>query len=162
MSFWQNLSERDRKVLSYGGIAVGIMLFWAFAWQPLVDARKDLATRVAAAENDYAWMLGAAERLKQLAPTGNANTFDRAGKSMLALADQAANEATLANSIQRMEPASNARVNVWLERADFDQVAIWLEQMEIRYGIRVESFQFDRNAQTGLVDGRLTLLDSVQ
>lgn len=68
----------------------------------------------------------------------------------------------LANAIQRMEPASNSRVNVWLERADFDQVAIWLEQMELRYGIRVESFQFDRSSQTGLVDGRLTLVDSVQ
>lgn len=162
MNFWKNLSDRDRKVLSFGGIAVAIMLFWAFAWQPLVEARKDLALRVAAAEKDYVWMLGAAERLKQLAPAGNANTFDRAGKSLLALADQAAKEATLANAIQRMEPASNARVNVWLERADFDQVAIWLEQLELRYGIRVESFQFDRNAQTGLVDGRLTLLDSVQ
>lgn len=162
MNFWRNLSDRDRKVLLFGGIAVAVMLFWAFAFQPLVAARSDLATRVAAAEKDYVWMLGAADRLKQLAPTGNAGTFDRAGKSLLALADQAAQEAQLANAIQRMEPASNARVNVWLERADFDQVAVWLEQMELRYGIRVESFQFDRSSQTGLVDGRLTLVDSVQ
>jgi len=162
LNFWRNLSERDRWVLSIGGVIVGIMLFWAFVFSPLFAARADLRTRVAAAEKDYVWMLGASERLKQLAPAGNAGTFDRAGKSLLALADQAAQEAMLTNAIKRMEPASSSRVNVWLERADFDQVAIWLEQMELRYGIRVESFQFDRSSQTGLVDGRLALVDSVQ
>ena len=162
MKFWNNLSERDRLVLGWGGVIVAVLLFWAFLFQPLVDARKDIDLRVAAAEKDYVWMLGASDRLKQLAPAGTAGTFDRAGKSLLALADQAAQDAVLANAIQRMEPASNSRVNVWLERADFDQVAIWLEQMELRYGIRVESFQFDRSSQTGLVDGRLTLVDSVQ
>ncbi|MBK8286076.1 MAG: type II secretion system protein M [Ahniella sp.] len=162
MNFWKTSPNAIAWVLGWGGIVVAVMLFWAFLFQPLVDARKDIGLRVAAAEKDYVWMLGASDRLKQLAPAGSAGTFDRAGKSLLALADQAAQEALLANAIQRMEPASDSRVNVWLERADFDQVAIWLEQMELRYGIRVESFQFDRSSQTGLVDGRLTLVDSVQ
>ena len=87
--------------------------------------------------------------------------LDRAGRSLLAVADSSAREARLGNAIKRIEPVAAGRVTVWLEAADFDQIAAWLEQLETRYRIQVDEFSFQRTPVVGTVDARIGLLDPV-
>ena len=158
-AWWSGLSERDRRMLSIGGVVVAVLLFWALWFDPLLQSRRSLADSVKQAEADLVYMQAASQRLAAMQSSGSASGFDRGGRSLLALADASAREAQLANVLKRIEPVSAGRVSVWLEAAPFDAMAGWLEQLQNRYGIRAEEVSVALAAAPGQVDARIVLVD---
>ena len=158
-AWWSALAERDRRMLSVGGLVVAALLFWAVWFDPLLQSRRSLVDGVQQAEADLVYMQAASQRLAALQSTGTASVFDRGGRSLLALVDASAREAQLANALKRVEPVSSGRVSVWLEAASFDAMAVWLEQLQSRYGIRAEEFSVSRAVAPGQVEARIVLVD---
>jgi general secretion pathway protein M len=158
-AWWYGLSPRDRTTALVGAIAVAAMLAWGLVWEPLAAARRSLAQQVVQAEADYAWLQGAAVEVQRARNSGTATPLDRAGRSLLALADATARDAGLGLALKRVEPVSAGRVNTWFEAASFDVLATWIEQLGSGYGIVVEELSVDRGAALGTVDARVTLVD---
>lgn len=158
-AWWSALAERDRRMLGIGTIVVALLLFWALWFDPLRATRQGLVVSVAQAEADLVYMQAASQQLAALQSGGTATVFDRGGRSLLALVDASAREAQLANAMKRVEPVSEGRVAVWFEAASFDAVALWLEQLQNRFGIRAEEFSVSRGAIAGVVDARIVLVD---
>jgi len=158
-AWYRRQSRRDRVVLAVGGTFVALVLLWAFAWQPLFVGSASLAEQKRAAEADLAWMREVAATLKQQRATGAAAGSDRAGRSLLALADASARDAGLGEPLKRVEPLSEGRVNVWFENANFDACLAWLESLSQHYGVTVEELSVDRSAMPGMVNARITLVD---
>jgi general secretion pathway protein M len=159
MQRWQAMSARDRSMLKLGFLVVSLLLFWAFLWDPTQQSRRSLNNQVQSAEADLTYMHAAAQQLQALHASGTASVFDRGGRSLLALADSTARDAKLAHAIQRIEPVSTGRVNIWLEGAEFDQVTLWLEQLQSAYGVRVDEYSLQRSEGEGKVEGRLSLIE---
>jgi general secretion pathway protein M len=159
MAWLQRQSPRDRLTLTVGAVVVVLAALWAFAWQPLMDSRRSLRMQVAQAEQHLTWMREVGAELKQQRNTGAASTFDRAGQSLLALADSSVREAGLGSTLKRVEPVSAGRVNVWFEGAGFDQLAGWAEGLAARFGVSVDELTVDRADGTGVVNARVTLID---
>jgi type II secretory pathway component PulM len=159
-AWWAALSARDRNVLRFGMAFVAALLLWAFVWDPLSQSRRSLRTQVAEAEANLAYMHVAAAQLQALTSGGTATVFDRGGRSLFALADSSAREHQLAHALKRIEPVSAGRINIWLEGAEFDQLAAWLEQLQSVYGVRVEEYALQRGEGSGRVDGRLSLIEA--
>lgn len=152
-------TARDRKVLALGALVIALALGWAFLWQPLVQGRKSLAQQVVKAEGDVALMRSIASDVKQRRASGLATGLDRAGQSLLALADSSAREAGLGDALARVEPVNEGRVNVWFEDAGFDVLVTWLESLSQRFGIGIEELAIDRSNAVGVVNARITLTD---
>lgn len=161
MSGWfERLSPRDRRVVQFGALVIGAVLLWAFAWDPLARARRDLAAEVVTREADLAWMVAAAPRLSARAADGSRVLLDRGGRSLLALADQSAREAGLEGALKRVEPVNEGRVNVWLEAASFDRLSEWLAQLAASHGVVADELSIDRVEGVGLVNARIGLADA--
>jgi len=158
-SWWSTLAGRYRRMLIVGAVVVAMLLFWSLWFDPLRVTRQALVQSVAQAEADLVYMQAASQQLAALRSGGSATVFDRGGRSLLALADASAREAQLANAMKRVEPVSAGRVAVWFEAASFDAVALWLEQLQGRFGIRAEEFSVSRGASVGAVDARIVLVD---
>ena len=161
MRAWlESRTPRDRFVLLAGGALLLLMLAWGLVWAPLADARSGLAKQVATAKADLAWMRGASAEVQRLRTTSGVSALDRAGKSLLALADTTARDAGLGTALTRIEPVNETRVNVWLERAHFDTVASWLESLSRTYAVGVDELSADRVEGVGLANVRVTLVDA--
>lgn len=158
-AWWQSISERDRGIARFGILVCALMLFWAFLWDPTLASRRSLRTQVTQAEADLAYMHQAAAQLAALGDTGSATVFERNGRSLLALADGTAREARLGHAIKRIEPISSGRANVFLEAAEFDQLAQWLERLQSAYGVRVDEYSLQRADAIGTVEGRVSLIE---
>ena len=159
-AWWQSLPSRDRMALAVLVAFVLVVVGWLGLWRPLARAHDSLATQVTQAEADLAFMKGASGELLRLRATGALNPLDRAGKSLLALADASAREAGLGATLKRVEPVGEGRVNVWFEGVPFDAMAAWLEQLDQRFGIRADELTAERAAGTGTVDARVGLTES--
>lgn len=158
-AWWENLQQRERRMLTGGAILAALLLGWSFIWYPLSRAHAELATRVAHQRDDLAWMRQAATQAGDLRNKGTRSGAERQGKSLLALADVSARAGGLAGAIKRVEPAGAGSVRVNFEIADFDALASWLEQMSRDYGVQVTDFSVDKVPGLGLVNARVTLQD---
>jgi general secretion pathway protein M len=160
-AWFANQTLRDQRVLVIGALLVMVAMLWAFVWDPLSRSRAALAVRATQSETDLAWMRGVASELRAGRAQGVATGLDRAGRSLLALADASAREAGFATALKRVEPTSAGRVNIWFEGVAFDAMADWLEMLARQYGVSVEEFVLDRAVATGTVNARLTLVDTI-
>lgn len=160
-TWWGNLAARDRRVIAIG-LAILIATGAWLGFESLFTARASLRAQVAKAEADAAWMKQASASLVQLRQAGVVATGDRAGRSLLALADASARDSGLGAALKRVEPVNEGRVNVWFEGAPFDVMATWLESLAQRYGVSVDELSVDRveGPGQGLVNARVTLLDT--
>src|SRR5262249_23094417 len=158
-AWWQGLQERERSVLAIGGALVALMLLWAFAWQPLGQARATLATRVAAQRDDLAQMRAISGDVADLRARGIRGGADRQGKSLLALADVTARDekADLAAALKRVEPAGPKSVRVSFEAANFDALMRWVDNLSRAYGVQATDLSADRGDTAGIVNARVTL-----
>jgi general secretion pathway protein M len=154
-AWWTAQSERDRRVVSAGAIAVSLMFGYVAIWQPvhhwrerrqqaLTDARS-VATRLEAAA------------VIQLHTRGSGPTPAALSQSLLAAVDQSARASNLGKSPTRIQPEGDQVVKVWLDDVSFDGLVRWLLDMQTRYGVRVDSADIERRSGAGLVNARLTL-----
>jgi general secretion pathway protein M len=153
-------SARDRSVMLFGAALVAVSLLWAFVWFPLAQSRAALASQASSAEADLAWMRTVAPELTRLRASGATTGLDRAGRSLLALADGTARDAGLGGAMQRVEPVGSGRVNLWFEDVPFDALVGWLEGLQRQYGIDVDEFAVERAVDAGKVDARIGLADT--
>ncbi len=160
MNVLERLSERDRRTVLFGAVTIGVALAWALLWDPLAQARARLAADIDRLQADLAFMREAAPAIRARAGAGAPAALERAGRSLLALADGTAREAGLGFQLKRVEPVGEGRVSIWFEGVAFDGLVTWLDGLDSRFGVRVEDLRIERAIAPGAVDARITLRDA--
>ncbi len=146
------LSERDQRVLLWGGATAVLLLLVAIAWK--------LGASVAAAEErverwrgDLAWIEAVTPRL-QAAPAA------RPGESLAIAIDRMAREGGLAAALAGVEPASPGALRARFTGASFDALALLLARLQKERGVIAETASVTATGDPGLVDATLVLRGS--
>lgn len=147
-------AQRQNKVLIYGGIAVAVMLLWAFVWDPLSNSRQALRQQLSEHQSTALWLEQIRPQVLGRAPASNRLPQDR---SLLRLADETLRAAGMAAAIERIEPGDQGQVRIWLRDASFDQLAGWLVQIANQYSVFAEQLNASRAGDSGLVNVRLEI-----
>jgi len=161
-AWWRALPPRDRRALSVLAAFVAVVVGWSWIWQPLASERARLRTEIGRMKADLPYLEAAAQEVTRLRASGALDPLDRQGRSLLALADAGARDAGLGGVLKRVEPVSQGRANLWFENVPFDALVDWLEQLQARYGIRVDELAVDRAAGVGSVNARVGLADVME
>lgn len=158
-TWWNQQSERDRRVLVIGAIIVTIFLLWAFVWHPLATEHDRLDKQLDNARRDLAFVRVAEAEVDRLRSAGVRSRADRQGKSLLALADVSARGGGLEGALKRLEPVGSNSVRASFEFASFDVLMAWIENLARDYGVQIADFSADQVDASGLVNARVTLED---
>ncbi|MEZ5460867.1 type II secretion system protein GspM [Dokdonella sp.] len=158
-AWWNQLAERDRRILVIGGAVVAVFLIWSFVWHPLALKRALLVEQLDNARRDLAYVRVAEAEVERLRSAGVQSRADRQGKSLLALVDVSARAANLDGVLKRLEPIGSNNVRASFEFVSFDSLIAWIEQLARDYGVQITDFSADRVDATGLVNARVTLED---
>lgn len=155
-AWWSGLAERERQVLSAGTAVLALIVFYLAVWEPLAQSRGQRETALADAR-------ALAIRLEKLAVEvqrnrGSGGALAGAGQSLLAVVDQSGKASQLGKPPSRLQPEGDNTVRVWVEDVPFDAVLRWLNDLQTRYGVRVDNADIERQSGSGLVNVRLTLV----
>jgi len=159
-AWWNGLAAQERRIVAVGGLFALLMLGWAFAWHPLALKRADLEQGIATQRSELAYVRAGAAEIERQRATGVRAGGQRAGKSLLALADTTARAGGLGEALKRVEPVGAKGARVSFESARFDALAGWLESLARDYGVEAIELSTDRAEGTGLVNARVTLQDA--
>lgn len=153
--YWQNLQERERRLVIAGAVVLALLLLYAAVWSPFQDHVRSTRERVAAQQETLAWMQQAAAEINRL--RGRTPSARPTGASLLTVTDQVARAQGLTEALQRVQPDGQKGVRVWLEGAAFDSVLRWLDTLVARHGVTVSSFTVEAGAAPGQVNARIVL-----
>ena len=85
-------------------------------------------------------------------------TIVGANQSLLSIVDQSRRASSLTKPPSRLQPEGDGIVRIWLEDVPFDALLRWLADLQLRYGVRVDSADIERESAPGLVNARVTLM----
>jgi len=156
-NWWLALNPRERAILAIAGVGLAAAVFFLAIWEPVFKQRDQLQVSVESQRSSLAWMEGSVAKLKDLRAASDAQRILGGNQSLLSIVDQTSKQANLRKYIQRMEPESGDGVRVWVDNADFDQLAQWLGNLERRYGVATARATIDHGDKPGIIDARLSL-----
>ena len=151
--WFDNLSERDRRIVTYGGALV-LVLVLAGIIVPLNRNISLARERVTRKQDDLQFIQSVAPQLASAGPaSGNAAT----GESLVVLIDSSARESGLGKSLTNSQPTGDKGLRVRLDRVSFDAMVAWLARLSQQHGVRVESAEIETAGEAGLVNAGLVL-----
>ncbi|PAV25623.1 general secretion pathway protein M [Tamilnaduibacter salinus] len=155
---FDQLPKRDQRALQVLGLALAVFLVYFLVWRPAAAYHEQAISSREAATELLRWMRENRGEIQALAASGGgdaASSGISGTRDLMSTVTRSAEQTGLA--LQRFEPSGEGQMRVWLEDADFNQVARWLETLSAEYGIVIDQAAVDRNDQPGLVSVRLTL-----
>ena len=156
--WWDTLQAKEQLMTSLGAIVVVIAILYLVVWSPIAESRNNKIMRVESKRETLAWMSQKrleVEHLKRINP----NLFNQAmgNRSLLAIVDTGAKQMGIRNSITRIAPNGEDKVQISLENTAFDQLIVLLGELERRNHIQVAGTSLNKSEQIGKVSGSVTL-----
>jgi general secretion pathway protein M len=158
--WWQEQSQRDRRIVRIGAIFASIALLYLLLWQPLHQQRDKYRQQITDQRQLLQWMhQRSAEARALMKQPGGQSGQPRQPiiGSLLSLVDKQARKAGLGKGLKRVEPAGADQVRLWFDAVEFSRLVAWLGSLESEYGTRIESAVIDRTEAVGQVNARLVI-----
>lgn len=152
-AWYANLSERDRRIVSIGGVVVIVLVILGILLplnRSIVQARQRVSTK----QGDLAFIQSA---VPQLAAAGPVGAGVANGESLIVLIDSSARESGLGKSLSSSQPTGDRALRVRFERVPFDGLVAWLARLAQNHGISVDSAEIEFAGEAGLVNAGLVL-----
>lgn len=153
---FEALQPRERLFVGAAAIVVALALVYAALWQPFAHWRQRKLIDLEQARNVAAQI----EVLAAKVQSQGAGAAPAVGRdvALLTAVDQAAKSGTLGKAPSRLQPDGESQVRVWIEDVQFDSVVRWMNELQARYGLRIDAVDFERRPTAGLVNARLTVV----
>jgi general secretion pathway protein M len=150
-AWYEGLQTREQRMVSYGGIALALIILFGGILLPLQSAVSGATSRNETKRQDLVWMRANAAEVRA---SGNDTLID-SNDPPVVVVDRVGRAAGLTDSLRGTQPNGNG-VRVQLEGAPFDIVVTWLATLDQRYGLSIESITVDRTVKPGLVNASIT------
>jgi general secretion pathway protein M len=154
---FEALQPREQMMVAAAGVVVGLGLIYLLLWQPFVLYRAHGAHELQTARAAAARIEQLGAQAQQAHPTGGAPVVGR-DVSLLSAVDQASKDGTLGKAPSRMQPDGDTQVRVWLEDVPFNALLHWMDELQARYGVRIDGVSIERRPTAGVVNARLSLV----
>lgn len=150
--WYENLAERERLFVTYGGIGVVIALLLSvvISLQLKVGATRERVTRK---QGDLAYIQSVVPQFAA-SSTGAAVTN---AESLVVLIDSTARESGLGKSLTSSQPSGERSLRIRLDKVPFDAMVAWLARLSQQNGVHVESAEIESAGDVGTVNAGLVL-----
>lgn len=150
---YDSMADSERLVVNGIGVLIVLVLLFLILILPGQRAVDKAQTSLTAKQNLLSWMQDN-EQLARMAAQGGSRS-SRSDQPLQSIVTSTA--PALGITVKRIEPESDDKLRVWLEKVSFDKTVRWLHQIETRYGVRIVNASIDAERAEGLVTAKLVL-----
>lgn len=154
IEWYQNLAPRERRFVLLGALFVGVLLVYAFLYQPLETTLQENKTKLAQSRSEWTQLVRITDEYKALGTPNNAVSSDD-NRSLLAIIDQSGAAIGVKSSIKRLTPEGAHKVRVQVEDVEFDKLLKWLVVNSTKHSVHAELFLVRQTERKGRVDATL-------
>jgi len=158
--YWSGLQARERMFLSWGGVAVALILFYIIIWRPWHIAIDAMEESIQPLRENLTWMRQQSEQIKSAGGANLRHQVKGADQSLLSVIEQTAKRAKVTAAIQQMVPnREKNEVRVVLDGANFNQWVRWIDDLFKQYGVDIKQVTAERDEdKPNIAEIRLTFV----
>ncbi|SAK39696.1 general secretory pathway protein M [Caballeronia catudaia] len=145
--FWEVRTPREKTLLMWGGIVLGITLVYLVLWAPAYEGRARLRQTLPAMQRQLATMNAQANEARSLEPAAE-GVMPTGGALRDALAKSLADNGMQPTQIQVI----GAAVQIQLKNASFPNWTMWLDDARKQFKVQVSEARVTALKQDGQVD----------
>jgi general secretion pathway protein M len=145
--FWEQRTEREKMLLTWGSAALGVVIAWSVLWAPAQDGRAHLRESLPTLQRQLAQMTAQANEARQLsaaaqgvAPTGAALKD--------ALSASLSDHGLAATQVQVIGNA----VQIQMKNASFPAWTSWVDDVRKQFKVQVAEAHVTALKEDGQVD----------
>ncbi|HZR37018.1 MAG TPA: type II secretion system protein M [Nevskia sp.] len=156
-AWFEARQPREQLIVAAGALVVALALVYLVLWQPFALARDHAAAALGSSRALAARIEQIGAQAQQSHAAGGQSVVGPE-VSLLSAVDQASKDGILGKAPSRMQPDGDKQVRVWIEDVPFDAVLRWMDDLQKRYGVRVDGVTLERRPAAGTVNARLSLV----
>ena len=158
MNNWLNsLSPRERALVTYGSIAVLLVLLWLLAVKPIYNNKIKLDKVIVQQKETLATMQQQSIEIKQLQQQKIAKPKSAGNQNPQQLIERSLQTWRLKTVLERMQSQGDG-VRLILKNANADRVMRFLHELESKHLLSISNIAIDNNSkEAGFADFRLTI-----
>lgn len=151
--FWAARTAREKTLLTWGGLAIGVVLAYSVLWSPAQEGRAQLRESLPAMQRELAQMTAEADEARSLAPAAQSaaptgNALKEALAASLAQGGFAGAQVQIAGDAVRVE----------MKNASFPTWTMWLDDARKQFKVKV----IEAHASALKVDGQVDVTATLQ
>jgi general secretion pathway protein M len=155
-NWWENLLDRERQMLTVGGIVVGILVIYAAIWTPLSNAVQDRKMAVMTQQRLLNYLQKSSATIQQLKAEGvQASVSDNV--DLLSLTEQSLSQEGLSSYLKQVQQPEKNHVALTFEKVPFDKLMQWLQEMTTSHGVSVTQLNASRLPEIGTANVTLII-----
>lgn len=154
--WFYTLPLKEQRMVSGTVVVIILTLFYLIIWEPIHLGLDSEQQKQQSQKKVLLWMQDAAAEVKTLRASGGRSTIRDKNKPTTLVIEQTINNAGLKASVSKLESSGKNGARVTLNEAPFNQILVWLDTLATHNGIHVVSANFERTANPGKTNTRLT------
>src|SRR3990167_1481847 len=143
---WDQLRDRDRKMLMGGGVICFFYLFYVLLYAPLAHAVVESREQLIEKKATYAWM----KQVRTRAHPGQTVELLDAGHLLTVFSNQL-HAVSFRHSPYQLEQAGASTIQLSFEAVPYNASLQWLSTMSQQYAFSIKQFQVDKTDTAGVV-----------
>jgi len=151
-SRWEGLQTREQRILRFGAVILGLLLFYLLIIDPVHSGRDEAEQRLRTAQE--AFFVAQRQALDLKAALSNPAT--PGSGSLLTTVESSAQQQGLRNALKRLQPSGDNQIQVSLEGASYKQLVQWLSNLN-QQGVRAQRVDIQRDRNSELLGAQLLL-----
>lgn len=158
MNSWLNsLSSRERALVTYGSIAVALILLWLLIIKPLYNNKIKLDKAITLQKKTLTTMQKQSIAIKQLQQQETIKPKNTGSQNPQQLIERSLQTWRLKTVLERMQ-SQGTGVRLILKNANADRVMRFLYELESTHSLSISNMAIDSdNKEAGFADFRLTI-----
>ncbi|MGD9388894.1 MAG: type II secretion system protein M [Thioalkalispiraceae bacterium] len=153
----KTIDKTERFALLVGALFIVAFLVYQVIFYPLHKSVSNKHQLLNEKIQTLQWMYQATTEYAQLKKNKPQTSTSYSNDSLLTIIDQTTVKLDVRSFIRRIDPEGKDRVQIWLERINFDDLVHLLNILKRNHNINVESLSINRQSEQGQVDARITV-----
>lgn len=154
-SWWDNQSERDRRIAFVGGIVIVILVVYVVLWNPISTAASSNKKAVRVQQSLLQYLHTTGKHIRQLRAEGMI-VASATPVNLLTLIEQTLAAQKLSIYLKQVQQLKPTQIALTFEKVPFDQLMQWLQALSIAKNVSVTQFSATR-AAVGIANVTMTI-----
>jgi general secretion pathway protein M len=120
--WWSQLAEREKRMVSIGGVIVSIFILYAGIWHPFLNHLQEMRHRIHANQQTLRWMQEADKSLQKLENQTEKKNQAIAPVVLLGLLQKQINDTGLASNLTSLKQSGTDAIEMQFQKVDFDKL----------------------------------------
>lgn len=154
---WQQLAEREQRVVAGGGLVLVVIILYVGIWQPFLNYNDSLRVRIASEEKNLQWMRAVDKKMQQMSGKNKTKPAAISPIMLLGVLQKDIQQAGMSQQLAQLKQINANSIAMSFQKIAFDQLMTLLINIAKAQSIAITKMSVTASNAPGMVNADVVL-----